>query len=503
MTELHEPLEHHARQKGDKVAVVDGDRNLSYAEWNEKSNHLAEVLRKHKLGTGDRVGLWLNNGADAMIGMMAILKCGAVYVPLNPDFPEARLKKMVQHSEMKMVIGIGGEEQVKALLEDTRVTHFIELSSGEFEIKKMGGETFKNEEACQGLCYIMYTSGTTGDPKGVMITHQNVQCFLSWAVSQFNLTETDRFSSHPRINFDLSVFDIFACLKVGGTLYPVTQPGDLMFPGTFIEKHAISIWFSVPSVLGMMIKMQQVQNFKFTSLRHFLVCGEALNPDYAREWVQCHSGISLWNLYGPTEATIACTFYKVDAECLRSGEGIPIGTPMPGTEILIVDEEKTKVCAEGTIGALMICGKQLSPGYWKNSELTDKAFLPHLSGQGKMYLSGDLAVRDERQVLHYKGRLDQQIQWMGYRVELTEIESVLSGHATLHEVSVVFIDGDVPRLIAAVVADEYSDEELQQHMKAQLPDYMVPREIISFDALPKNSNGKIDRKQIAQMILKA
>lgn len=504
---IHEALDHYANTTPHHIAIVEGDRKLSYQDWERESSRIAEILCKYHVQRGDRIGLYYSNGIDAYISMMAILKAGACYVPLNPEFPKQRLSHIAAHAGLKAVIGNQSDvdfDEVATNLNSPLLLHYHNLKFKIIKGKKPCPFTSFPDGIEEDLAYIMYTSGTTGQPKGVMLMHKNIKTFLRWAIPFYKTHQEDHISNHSRLSFDLSVFDIFISLWSGATLYPITQAGDLMFPGSFIEKNKISICLFVPSVLGMMIKGNQLQQLQLSSLRHLLVCGEALNPNYAEQWLEYHPTTPLWNIYGPTEATIACTYHQVSKNDVKLEGGIPIGKAMSDTEILIWSEKEQKVCSENETGELMICGSQLGGGYWQQTDLTQQVFKPHLHRGhygAKMYASGDLAKFDSNGILHYIGRKDQQIQWLGYRVELTEIEALIAKHEHIVEVSVVHIDSDSPRLIAAiVVAPSFEKDNLITYIKKSLPDYMIPREVITFEALPKNDNGKIDRKRIINLL---
>lgn len=505
---LDQAIDHHAKERGDHMAVDAENIQWTYAELKSRMDGIAQQLRAVGVKKGDRVGLLFRHLPHAYAAMLATLKIGACYVPLNRQFPAQRLANIVGHSQTQhLCLDRDAKPELSALTSELKYSQLKTLEVDNL----VSSEDIAPSSAAypEDLAYIMYTSGTTGNPKGVMITHHNVMAFLSWAVPSLKLTEQDRFSHHSRMSFDLSVFDMFACFFAGGTLCPIERDMDLAFPANFFKKKGITICLSVPSVLGTMIKAKQLtpENFK-NDLRLYLVCGEALRPEYAKAWLKS-CDVPLINIYGPTEATVACTEYWVDAHDIQNNV-VPIGKAMCQSEILILntkgEQSQWKACPQGEIGELFIAGEQLARGYWNQPELSDRVFLPHLNQPNKqMYRSGDLAKIDEKGRLLWMGRADQQVQVQGFRVELSEIENCLSNFPPLLECAVVLDESkDEAQLVAAVVKrnpeQTISLSELQKHLQQQLPDYMCPKSIVPFEQLPKNDNGKIDRKAILNEI---
>ena len=220
----------------------------------------------------------------------------------------------------------------------------------------------------------MYTSGTTGSPKGVMLSHRNVKTFVQWGVERYEIGPSDRMSNHSAVSFDLSVFDIFGSFFGGATLCPITEFKHRAFPATFIRDRKITVWFSVPSVLGMMLRTKQLTPNAFPDLRLALFCGEALATEYANAWIDTHPHVPIVNLYGPTEATIACAHYQLRG---KQSDRVPLGQPCRDSEILVLKQDSDELADVGEIGRLIICGSQLSPGYWRRPDLTDTVFGIH------------------------------------------------------------------------------------------------------------------------------
>lgn len=529
---IHQAVEHHAAARPDQVAVDDGSRTLTYVELNLQAGRLASVLRAGGAGRNDRVGVLLGNGLEACVAVTGALKADCCYVPLHPGFPPARIAAIIEDARLQAVVTEGAHlERLGASLElvgeDARPAHLVVLGpapgggappAGVTRVS--GADTLaaapdrpppaRNVE--EDLAYIMYTSGTTGRPKGVMVTHAAVTSFLRWAVGYFGLGPRDRMSNHSHLSFDLSVFDVLGGFLAGATICPLVSPGDLMAPGRFIRERRITVWFSVPSVIGMLRRSRQLTPGVFSgSLRAAIFCGEALAPDLAEAWIQTHPDVPIYNLYGPTEATVACTCHHVNADApFRPEALVPIGRPCRDVEILILDRDSDVPAEPGTVGRIMICGTQLAAGYWRRPELTQRAFRVNPMKReigARMYESGDLGYVGADGLLYCVGREDTQVKIMGYRIELSEIEVVFSRHPSVHEVAVVCIEPKNPRLVAAVAtgpdapADrEAAEEALLDHGERFLPAYMVPKQVEFFDRLPRNANGKIDRAAIAAQV---
>lgn len=513
---VQEKIIQQSLENPNKIAVDDGEHQLSYKDLNLYSNQLANFLKEHQNTRSQRIGLLLDNSIEAIVGILSTIKADACYVPLMPSMPVNKHIEIIKDADISIILSTNDYlKQISSIKELKSELQFINLNlNSEKEEKDLYINSSQwiqsssslpiSQNIDEDLIYILYTSGTTGKSKGVMLMHKNINAYLDWGIKTFNYTADDKVSGHPRITFDLSVMDIFASLSVGATYCPITKKGDYSFPGTFIENMGITVWFSVPSILGMLIKSEQLTTCNFEKLRLCLVCGEALSIDYANQWLKTLPNIPLYNLYGPTEATIACTYHQVTLKDCEL-KGVPIGKPTSETEIIILNPEDESICSENQIGKLMICGSQLCAGYNNLKELTQKLFTPnpHKKHNRLMYETGDLAYKDNEGIIHYVGRTDQQVQVNGYRVELTGIESTLSQYKNINEVSVVF-DKEKEILVTAIALIEGKDEKTEKksifnYCKDNLAEYMIPKKILFFDVLPKNSNGKIDRKQVLEL----
>jgi amino acid adenylation domain-containing protein len=509
----------HADARPDTDAVVLGSEHLTYGQLEARSNQLAYTLRQLGCQKGDRVCILMPKSPAAVVAMIGILKAGCMHVPIDIGSPAARIQQILGSCENRWILAAG---PVAALVEELlSYPHARDsISVGWLEEAPQGvrvafskrdldsapsGAVPQDGTSAEGS-HILFTSGSTGVPKGVVITHSNVIAFVSWALAHFDVDHTDRFSGHTPFHFDLSTFDIFGSITAGAQLHLVPGEAALLPPklAEFIRNSELTQWFSVPSVLNYLAKFNAVQANDFPSLRRVLWCGEVLPTPALIYWMQRVPRARFTNLYGPTEATIASSYYDVPACPTDPKESIPIGRAC-GDEGLVVLDQQLKPVAVREIGDLYIEGAGLSPGYWRDPEKTAKAFLRLADDDGServVYRTGDLAWQDEQGLAHFVGRADTQIKVRGYRIELGEVETALNSYPGLQECAVVAVQNDnfggwmiccayVPRESAKITPNQ-----LRDHLKKLIPGYMLPVRWMGHAALPKNSNGKIDRPKL-------
>jgi amino acid adenylation domain-containing protein len=356
------------------------------------------------------------------------------------------------------------------------------------------------------IAYLLFTSGSTGEPKGVPISHANVRAYIRHICDRFQVNEHDRFSQMFDLTFDLSVHDMFVCWERGACLYSVPETS-LMAPAKFVKDHCLTMWFSVPSAIGLMAKMGMLKPRVFPSLRVSLFCGEPLPSVYASAWQEAAPNSVIENLYGPTETTIAITSYRWDPESSPSAcvNGIvPIGWVFDGQQACVIDHERNPVPI-GERGELCLSGSQVTRGYWENPRKTAEQLVRLRSfGERVWYRTGDLVRQDQSGCFYYLGRIDHQVKIRGYRVELQEVEFVLrkaSGSGQVAAVAWPVREGIAEGIVAFIGGRLQCDANaIVRYCREALPDYMVPRQIHVLDALPLNENGKLDRFKLIKML---
>lgn len=527
---LHQFLETTARRSPGKTAVISGEQSLTYGELDTLTNQLARVLQERGVAPGDRVGIYVSKSLASLVNVFAILKTGACYVPLDPGVPVQRLAFIIRDSEITTLLTSASKVgRVQAMFPDACPLETVVLVDCDLPTERRPSEAQvpagvsvvpwseviaqpttalpENLAIETDTAYILYTSGSTGTPKGVMISHRNSLTFVNWAADCASLTADDRVSSHAPLHFDLSIFDIFSSCKAGATIILVPE-GTSTFPvqlTKLIERERITVWYSVPSVLTLLVLYGQIAAHDLSCLRAIIFAGEVFPVKYLRQLMTMVPQARYLNWYGPTETNV-CTSYEVLSLDSERTTPIPIGKACANTEVFAIDNTGRRVTAPGETGELYVRGPSLMQGYWGHPEKTEKMlvpnpFQPHF--HELIYKTGDIVTLDADGNYLYLGRQDGMIKTRGYRVELGEIESVLYGHPTIREVAVLPIPDEVlgNRLRAVISCYDgttLSREEVLTFCNQQLPHYMVPDQIEFCEVLPKTSTGKTDRVSLAQ-----
>lgn len=513
---LHQLLSESVQRWPEKEAVSARGRSLTYGELEERSNQLAHLLRERGVKKGDRVGLYFPKSVESIVAMIGALKAGAAYVPLDPQAPPKRVAYIVGNCGIKGLITDRARARLLAPLAP-RDVEFRILTDG-----PAGGQETPDEIALgtlpsfpssaplkeqpieSDLAYILYTSGSTGEPKGVMLTHRNALTFVDWCAATFQIRPDDRLSNHAPLHFDLSVFDVYNTLQAGAAVSLVHEELTI-FPASvaaFIESQRISVWYSVPSALVHLVFHGNLSARNLERLRLVLFAGEIFPMKYLRQLADIVPHAELCNLYGPTETNV-CTYYRVERSELALMDRLPIGRACANTEVFAVNESQ-RVAGPGEVGELYVRGASVTPGYWGDPEKTAKAvvrnsFHPYL--EEKVYRTGDLVRLMEDGNYDFLGRRDNMIKSRGYRIELGEIEAALYSHPQIQEAAVFAIpDEQIGNIIKAVVVTangiKLSKVEVESHCSERLPKYMIPAITEFRDSLPKTSTGKADKTRL-------
>jgi amino acid adenylation domain-containing protein len=502
-----------------RPALEIGAETLTYAQLRHEAALIAGAIVDAGIGDPPLCAVFAHRSKTAFAGVLGALLSGRGYVPLNRTFPPERTALMLTRSGARaMVVDDESARQLPEVLAAVDYEMLVVLP-GEAHVDMFRGQLPQHRFVAReevdrqsplersavdddATAYLLFTSGSTGIPKGVGVLHRNVRAFLDAVLPLYDIGPEDRISQTFDMTFDLSVFDMFVAWERGACL---CCPANLRRPDRFIRESALTVWFSVPSLAIVMLRFGMLKPERYPTLRTSLFCGEPLPADVASAWSEAATHSIVENLYGPTELTIACTRYRWTADSpvdVHLGT-VPIGVPLPGMEPLVVDESLRPV-PEGEPGELLLTGPQMTPGYWQDPDKTAAAFVTPRGQIRRYYRTGD-RVRLARRggPLLYLGRVDHQIKVRGHRVELGEIEAVVREESGLQGVVAV----GWPRTASGVAgvevfveAETAVAEDLVPRLAKRLPDYMVPRTIHVMDRLPLNANGKYDRKGLVSRL---
>jgi D-alanine--poly(phosphoribitol) ligase subunit 1 len=500
------PFYNSARKHPDRLAIWADGQELLYGDVLREVVRVADWMSRS--GTAPkRVGILASRSSDACIGILAAAWVGAAYIPINLALPEAGVIGILNRSGLDALVAdnTGSKVLNASVLEacppnvlarrentpdsgDSRVTYFDALDSA-VDVT----EPVLLDRDAPG--YILWTSGSTGVPKGVMVPVGAVDQFLQAMDTNYSLSEHDRVAETSAASFDISVYNMFSTWRAGASLH-IIPAAKTMAPAKLIQKREMTVWFSVPSVATFMARMQLLKPAAFPSLRLTLFCGEPLLSSIAAAWQSAAPWSTVLNMYGPTEATVMCLGELYRSGCAVTGDCVAIGRPYPGTKAAIATTD-LKWAAEGQSGELLLSGPQLALGYLDDAEKTQFRFV-QIDGE-RWYRTGDLSLLDSDGVFHYLGRIDNQVKVLGYRVELEEIERHLREVTGCHSVAAVawpHHGGSASGIVAFLAGFDGTTLSVKAEMRQRLPSYMTPTRIYVLPELPMNPNGKVDRKEL-------
>ncbi|MBT6046209.1 MAG: amino acid adenylation domain-containing protein [Candidatus Scalindua sp.] len=491
---IHQLFELKAEQIPSAVAVIFNDLEITYKDLNFRSNQLAHYMKLRTVGSESVVGVYMERSIELVVSLLAILKCGGVYVPLDPDYPDERTSFMVEDSDVELVL-----VQEKYMNDfDNKEIDLICVDRDLHLISQENRHNLSVDFQPDNLAYIIYTSGSTGRPKGAMNTHRGMYNRLLWMQDFCRLNENDRVLQKTPFSFDVSVWEFFLPLMTGATLVVAEPEGhkDSSYLVNLIFEKEINIIHFVPSMLRAFLENREIR--KCSSLKQVICSGEALPFDLQKRFFDCLNA-ELYNLYGPTEAAVDVTYHH----CVKNTKHgiVPIGRPIHNTSIYILDEYFYPIPI-GALGELYIGGLNVARGYYNRADLTAEKFIPDPFSDEKgarLYKTGDLVRFLPDGEIEYIGRIDSQVKIRGFRIELGEIEAILCQHESIREVVVMACE-DHPgnrQLVAYYTGnDTVTDDELRNYLKTNLPDYMIPQFFHELEKMPLTTNGKIDRKRL-------
>ena len=502
-----------------RPALEIGADVLTYAALGERVAGLLDVLGDPEEEQSPLTALFASRSAATYAGILAILFRGQGYVPLAPKFPTERLAYMLSHAGCRAMIvddsamaGLdalldAADTPLKVVLAERDDVSAVAARHPRHDIRagqRHSARALSRPERVQAddLAYLLFTSGSTGRPKGVMNTHANVAHFLRVMSARFDFTEADRFSQMFELGFDPSVFDLFVAWDHGASLV-CPDRAEIMLPGNYIRRTALTVWSSVPSIAAVLNRVGQLTDGAFEGLHYSLFCGEALPTPAARAWQRAAPNAILENLYGPTECTIYCTGYRMNGSEDPFGS-VPMGHAFPGLEARVVDANLCDVPPGGE-GELLISGPQVALGYWRDREKTDASFIVDPETGVRTYRTGDLVRRspDPDGPMTFAGRIDNQIKLHGQRVELGEVEAVLLEISRATQVVVIgwpMTPQGIGGLAAFLETAADTSAEVTAAARRRLPPYMVPKIVRTLPEFPLNPNGKVDRRALTALL---
>jgi D-alanine--poly(phosphoribitol) ligase subunit 1 len=486
-------------QYGDRTALwFSKDEQVSYAELNQLANRTARLLAQRGLVKTDVVSISGQKSVPTFASMLACLKLGCPYVMLDPDSPAERLRKILSTCRPSLLLAEPDLINRLAEAASDLAIEFVDKNS--LALADLASDNLLETRSVTGsdAAYIMFTSGSTGFPKGAVMTHANVLNLIAWSQQTFSITIDDTLTNVNPLYFDNSVFDFYAALFSGARLLPVSKE-ETSDPKLLVEKvdeGKATLWFSVPSLLIFLQTMRATDGKHLRSIRRFIFGGEGYPKAKLKQLFDTYTPASeFFNVYGPTECTCICSSYRLTEDDFSDLQGLPpLGHIAANFDYLIID------------GELCLLGPNVGRGYYNDPERTAQSFVQnptHDKFIDIMYRTGDLVrLNDADGKLYIEGRKDNQIKHMGYRIELEEIEAALYCLNYVSEAAVLHTNSNGLSRIVAIVAGDFDNEQIRCDLKQIVPNYMVPSVFHREKMLPKNPNGKVDRRQLAERYAK-
>ncbi|PIG93642.1 non-ribosomal peptide synthetase [Gloeocapsopsis sp. IPPAS B-1203] len=490
---LHQLFEAQVEQTPNAVAIVFENEQLTYRELNQKANQLAHHLHSLGIKTQAKVGLCVERSIEMVVGILGILKAGAAYVPIDPNYPQQRLEFIL------------ADAQVELLLTQSQfnIEYPTQLALDTFFSNTQSVENLNLEITPDNIAYVIYTSGSTGTPKGVLCTHYNVVRLFQATQAWFNFNSHDVWTLFHSIAFDFSVWELWGALLHGGKLaivpYWVSRSPEEFY--AMLSQQKVTVLNQTPSAFRQLMRVDAERDRHDLNLRFVIFGGEALEIQSLQPWLEKHGrSPQLINMYGITETTVHVTYRPITIADISNHCGNIIGRPIPDLQVYLLDQNQQPVPI-GIPGEIYVGGAGVASGYLNRTE-TNSKFIPHLfnnNSSARLYRTGDLARYLANGEMEYLGRIDNQVKIRGFRIEIGEIEATLATHPEVAEVVVLVRELEDKQIIAYVVPQQKHSElttNLRQFLQQKLPDYMLPSAFVILDTLPLTSNGKVDRQAL-------
>ena len=484
----------------DKTAFADEKKEITFRQMREQARALATRMLAEGLFKKPVV-IYLEKGVDVLVSFMGAAYSCNFYSPIDIDMPASRVNKILEVLQPALVVTTAALKETFAGYDyDGDYLIFEETAALEADDQLI--EAARGKGIDTDLLYVLFTSGSTGVPKGVTINHRSVIDYIDWVTETFDITEQDSFGNQAPFYFDNSILDIYSTIKTGATTYIIpknlfAQPVPLL---EYLKEKKINTIFWVPSALIVVAKLKAFRNVDLSdTLQRVLFCGEVMPNKQLNTWRRFLPDVLYANLYGPTEITDACTYYIVDRE-FSDDEPLPIGIPMANTDILILNDKNEPVTS-GETGELCVRGTSLSMGYYNNPEKTREAFVQNPLNPCVpeiIYRTGDLVKYNEYGEIIYLSRKDFQIKHMGHRIELGEIETAVSSLAEIALCCCLY--DEKHQKIVLFIEEELDKAYINEQISRLVPEYMLPNKVITLGKMPINANGKIDRVKLKELL---
>ena len=510
-------FERSAERYPEITALVIEKTPYSYSELLERATAISNALAAVE---EHFIGFFAYRSIASFASVLGILKSGKAYVPISPKFPNNRNASIVSIAGIRTII-VGKEclnEAYEFLENSTEKFKIIFFDNSKNEIQEevlhQHDVIFKEDLNAQKhktantkedqYAYMLFTSGSTGKPKGVPISHENLSSYVDYSLKRYDFSPNDRFTNTFEQTFDLSIHDMFLAWASGASIYCIPEK-EMLAPGKFIKENQITCWFSVPSVASFMNKLRMLKKEAYPDLRFSFFCGEPLPADITDKWQAAAPYSIVENLYGPTEATIAITNYRwgKDDALNKSHNGLASIGKIFDTQLCKIVNEQEQEVSQGETGELLLGGTQVTNLYWENEEKTKQQFFHDSTTNTNWYRTGDLVFADAEGDLFFVSRKDFQVKIQGHRIELFEIDHVLQKPLPDCEVvSIAYPNDPISAKIYTFVSGNTTETQksLLEHCASNMPNYMIPSQIRFIEKMPLNSNGKIDRKALSELL---
>ena len=490
-----------------KKAIHCGEQAVTYRWADEYSNSVANELRANETQRGQFVPFFMHKGINSILSILSILKADCAYVPIDTGSPGNRAEAILAATKAQIVIvDKTSKRDFEQLIPQERRPRLFVID--EHEVSNVERPVYENLSI--DIAYVLFTSGSTGVPKGVMIPHKAIFDYIDWCVDEYGLTDKDVIANHAPLYFDNSTFDLYTSFKTGAELHLVDDAVNSMLPSLvrWLKNRNITTFFCVPSVLAMLARSRRLKEDSFPNLRHIICAGEVLHPDTLRFWMKMYPAIQFTNMYGPTEITVDCSWHVMEQPPEDDCRSIPIGKARKNMELFVRLENGELSQEAGARGELLVRGTSVAYGYLGNESKTNQVFIQNpknLVFHDPLYCTGDRVEIGQNGDFSFLGRIDDQIKYLGHRIELGEIESALTSIDGVEEGIVVYNDAEQPEdcEIGALIKrrGNLSLAEVQIRLRDLVPAYMIPTRLSEAnEAFPRTANGKYDRNTIKKVV---